>query len=91
MRLLLDTHTPISWLSTPPIAAKRGLISDPSNLVFVLTATTWEIAVKQALSRLPAPDYRESAATEGRLEPPPIQFDHALTFALLPAPTVRAH
>ena len=57
MRLLLDTHILLWWLSDDPslpIAAKAA-IADPDSQIFVSAATTWEIAIKQALGRLEFP------------------------------------
>jgi PIN domain nuclease of toxin-antitoxin system len=56
MRYLLDTHALLWWLfdddrlgSTP-----RGIISDPNNILFVSSASAWEIATKYRLGKLPA-------------------------------------
>lgn len=69
MRLLLDSHVLI-WLieGSPRISASASdAITAPDNEVFVSSATVWEIAIKQAKSKLPGdigvslarfPDYR---------------------------------
>ncbi len=55
MSLLLDTHTFLWWLSDdrrlsqPAFAA----ISDPAQGVFVSAATSWEIATKHRIGKLP--------------------------------------
>ena len=53
MRLLLDTHVAL-WavVDDPrlPVSAAE-LIADPTNEVFVSTASLWEIAIKHALAR----------------------------------------
>jgi len=58
VRLLLDTHILLWWLSDdqqlPPAA--RGAISSPDNEVMVSAAAVWEIAIKKAVGRLEAPD-----------------------------------
>ena len=58
MRLLLDAHTLLWWLADDATLAPeaRSLISDPENDVLVSAATVWEIALKQALGKLDAPD-----------------------------------
>ncbi|TMB08838.1 MAG: type II toxin-antitoxin system VapC family toxin, partial [Deltaproteobacteria bacterium] len=57
MRLLLDTVT-FLWLVAEPDALgprAREAIVDPGNEVFLSAVSTWEIAVKHALGRLPLP------------------------------------
>ena len=55
MRLLLDTHAFLWWLTadqalTP--AANRA-IADRGNEVFVSAASAWEIATKHRIGKLP--------------------------------------
>ena len=58
MRLLLDAHALLWWLADDPTLAPhaRSLIADGENDVLVSAATVWEIARKQALGKLDAPD-----------------------------------
>lgn len=61
MKLLLDTCTFI-WITTdsPELSARaRELFSDPANDVFLSSVSVWEIAVKNALGRLPLPQSPE--------------------------------
>jgi PIN domain nuclease of toxin-antitoxin system len=61
VRLLLDTCT-FLWLSTGDEAlSTRALdwITDPENEVFLSAVSTWEIAVKHRLGRLPLPEAPE--------------------------------
>ena len=53
MRLLLDTHIAVWAIADAPrLSSKaRDLIADPSNIVFVSTASLWEIAIKHGLRR----------------------------------------
>ncbi|MGH7961828.1 MAG: type II toxin-antitoxin system VapC family toxin [Candidatus Binatia bacterium] len=58
MRLLLDTCT-FLWISADALDLSpyaRELFIDPSNAVYLSAASTWEVAVKYALRRLPLPD-----------------------------------
>lgn len=57
MRLLLDTHMLLWWLSDDDRlpANARMAISNPDTEIFVSAATVWEIAIKQALGRLDFP------------------------------------
>jgi PIN domain nuclease of toxin-antitoxin system len=55
MRLLLDTHALLWWLSGDPrlSAAATNAIATADNLVWVSAATAWEITRKNALGKLP--------------------------------------
>jgi PIN domain nuclease of toxin-antitoxin system len=48
MKLLLDTHAFLWWLSDPKLltAAAATAIGDPQNRVLVSVAVLWEIAIK---------------------------------------------
>lgn len=54
MRLLLDTHAYLWWLTDNPrlSGAARTAIADSGSLVHVSAASIWEIALKAALGRL---------------------------------------
>jgi PIN domain nuclease of toxin-antitoxin system len=57
MRLLLDTHIFLWYVSADPRLpiAFRDAIRDPSNQVFLSVASIWEAAIKYALGKLPLP------------------------------------
>ncbi len=58
MRLLLDTCT-FLWIITdaPRLSSRAGeLFYTPENEVYLSSVSTWEIAVKHALGRLPLPE-----------------------------------
>lgn len=58
MKLLLDTCT-FLWIAGQPNALSeqaRSLFKDPEHEVYLSTASTWEIATKYALGRLPLPE-----------------------------------
>ena len=54
MRLLLDTHVLLWWLSDDRKLAKnaRDIIANSNNDVLVSSASVWEVAIKAALGRL---------------------------------------
>jgi len=54
VRLLLDTHTLLWWLTDDERLSPhaRTLIADESNEVFVSAASAWEIATKQRIGKL---------------------------------------
>ncbi len=58
MKILLDTCT-FLWIITDAAdlsTTARQLFADPGNEVFLSSVSTWEIAVKHALGRLPLPE-----------------------------------
>jgi PIN domain nuclease of toxin-antitoxin system len=56
MRLLLDTHTVLWFLSANDRLgdAATALVTNPENDVFVSVATLWEITVKRRIGKLDA-------------------------------------
>ena len=57
MRILLDTCAFLWIIADAPELSKRAreLFPDPANEVFLSAVSTWEIAIKHALGRLPLP------------------------------------
>jgi PIN domain nuclease of toxin-antitoxin system len=58
MRLLLDTHVFLWYISADPQlpAAFRDAIRDPANTVYLSVASVWEAVIKYALGKLPLPE-----------------------------------
>lgn len=89
MRLLLDTQI-FLWLQLTPerLGAHRETVEDHANESLVSAATSWEIAIKYALGRLPLPErpesYVPSRIREVGATPLPIDHSHALAVASLP-------
>ena len=56
MRLVLDTHALLWWLSDDPKLGNRArnLIADPANDILVSVVSLWEILVKVRASKLVA-------------------------------------
>ena len=54
MKLLLDTHAFLWWVTDDPNLSEsaRAAIADESNSVFVSAATAWEISTKHRLGKL---------------------------------------
>ena len=55
MRVLLDTHALLWWLSDDAALPRtaRKIIADTKNTVLVSAASAWEIAIKVRLGKLP--------------------------------------
>ena len=88
MRLLLDTHVLLWWLSDDRKLAKnaRNIIANSSNDVLVSSASVWEVAIKAALGRIEIElDDLEDAIIRNGFRPLPIGFRHAVTAGRLPA------
>lgn len=57
MKLLLDTHCWLWWLSEPQelTPSMQQAISNPENELFLSVASIWEIAIKVAIGKLTIP------------------------------------
>ena len=87
MNLLLDTHVLIWALENNPTLSEdaRSQIICGSNLVFVSSASIWEIGIKVKLGRLDVPDNLQQELRQHRFTPLSINHDHAELAAQLPA------
>lgn len=79
MRLLLDTHALLWWLTEPQILSGGAYeaIANPFSDVFVSPVSVWEIAVKRALGKLRAPDNLEASIKDQGFTPLSLTFFHA--------------
>jgi PIN domain nuclease of toxin-antitoxin system len=92
MRLLLDTHTLLWWLSEDsslPVSARK-LIANKNTDVLVSAASAWEIATKVCLGKLPialdlAHDFSAYLERE-RFETLAVSAEHGIRAGLLPGP-----
>ena len=92
MRLLLDTHTLLWWLSEDSslLALARKLIANKNHDVLVSAASAWEIATRVRLGKLPidvdlAHDFTAYLARE-RFETLAVSAEHGIRAGLLPGP-----
>jgi PIN domain nuclease of toxin-antitoxin system len=84
MRLLLDTHVILWWLTDDPRLAED--IKDRIDTevdVFVSGATMWEITIKQALGKIEPADLPEHVVNS-ELRELPITARHAIQAGRLP-------
>lgn len=90
MRLLLDTHALLWFLTGAPALSKaaQACIEDGANAVWVSPASYWEIAIKISLGkyRLPEPlaDFMERELGRNDLAILPITLRHAARVSTLP-------
>jgi PIN domain nuclease of toxin-antitoxin system len=90
MRILLDTHCWL-WMQVDPdrfSAASRRLIEDPGNELLLSAASSWEIAIKYHLGKLPLPEsptsYVPSRMQASGTAPLSVEHSHALQVGRLP-------
>jgi PIN domain nuclease of toxin-antitoxin system len=89
VRLLLDTHALLWWLTDNPRLSYRAEadISNPENKVFVSACVGYEIAYKQQRGRLPAlPESLPRRLLREGIDILPISMAHALAAAALRGP-----
>ncbi len=82
MRILLDTHALLWWLSGDNRLSDtaRAAIADESNDIFVSAASAWEVTTKHRLGKLPgagplAVDFTRELEAQG-FTPLPISVQH---------------
>ncbi|MFP4030526.1 MAG: type II toxin-antitoxin system VapC family toxin [Desulfococcaceae bacterium] len=90
MNLLVDTHAFLWWITDDPRLSEpaRALIGDSQNHLYWSAASSWEVAIKYKLGRLPLPDVPERFLSEelesNRVQPLPITDIHAFHAGQLP-------
>ena len=90
MRVLLDTHTFLWWISNDTRLSSRAreIISDGNNELLLSAASGWEIAIKVRLGRLQLPYEPERFIPEqlviNAIQSLPIKMSHALHTYSLP-------
>jgi len=90
VRLLLDTHC-FLWMQAAPgkfSRSARAIVEDTDNELLLSAASSWEIAVKFALGKLPLPmppdEYVPARMASSGTLGLPVEHAHALQVARLP-------
>lgn len=87
MKLLLDSHAFLWWLSEDPKLGPgaREAVADPTSTIHVSAATVWELSIKASLGKLDldGADLVEEIEQSDFLELP-MTARHALAAATLP-------
>ena len=90
MRVLLDTHTFLWWITDDASLSRRAreIIGDGNNVLFLSTASAWEIAIKVDLGILTLPGRPERFIPEqlalNAIDGLPVHLSHALHVYDLP-------
>jgi PIN domain nuclease of toxin-antitoxin system len=86
MQLLLDTHILIWWLDNSISLADKikNQISDIDNIVYVSSATIWEISIKQSIGKLKLPGDLLEGLEQCGFEELKINHKHASAAGQLP-------
>ncbi|HEY3726213.1 MAG TPA: type II toxin-antitoxin system VapC family toxin [Solirubrobacteraceae bacterium] len=86
MKLLLDTHAALWWLSGDERFSDHATqqLTDDRNQVMLSAAVVWEVAVKRSLGKLEAPPNFASTLLDGGAQPLHITLDHASAVEKLP-------
>ena len=90
MRILLDTHVWLWMLVSPDRIGEepRRALSDRGNELLLSAASSWEIAIKYRLGKLPLPEppdqFIPPRLTRDGIVPLPVEHHHAVAVAALP-------
>ena len=89
-RFLLDTHVWL-WLQTEPERVRQEVLErlrDPAQVLLLSAASSWEIALKHRLGKLPLPDapdrYVPDRMRRSGTTGLAVEHAHALAVAALP-------
>ena len=89
MTVLVDTHVWL-WMLTAPhrlALTARALVEDSQTMVLLSAVSSWEIAIKYTLGRLPLPEpperYVPERMHETGVSPLPVEHRHTLRVSAL--------
>jgi len=90
MKVLLDTHAFLWWITDDPKLSSRAreIISNIKNELFFSAASGWEISIKVQIGRLKLPDepqrFIHGQMRTNAIQSLPILMSHALHVSTLP-------
>lgn len=85
MKLLLDTHVLLWWLSAQRLSPKAtAAIASADSDVCVSAASVWEMSIKVALGKLEVPDDLSEQLEHHQFDVLPVDLAHALAVQSLP-------
>ncbi len=86
MRLLVDSHVLLWWLSADPSMSTEAYrqLRHPANDVLVSAVSSWELAIKQAKGKLSLPDRIEEIIAREAFISLPVTIRHGFAAGALP-------
>ena len=86
MKLLLDTHAALWWLSGDERFGETAArhLTDETNQVLLSAVVVWEVEIKRSLGKLEAPDDFASALLGAGAQALAISLDHVAAVEQLP-------
>jgi PIN domain nuclease of toxin-antitoxin system len=86
LKLLLDTHAALWWLSGDERFGEQAAqhLTDEKNQVLLSAAVVWEVAIKRSLGRLDAPEDLAPALLDAGVQALAVTVDHAAAVEHLP-------
>jgi PIN domain nuclease of toxin-antitoxin system len=86
VRLLLDTHAALWWLSDDDRFGGRATteLADDTNQVLLSAAVIWEVAIKRSLGKLDAPSDLGATLVGAGAVALPVTLEHAAAVGELP-------
>jgi PIN domain nuclease of toxin-antitoxin system len=86
LKLLLDTHAALWWLSGDERFGRSAAdqLTDETNQVLLSAVVVWEVAIKRSLGKLEAPQDLAPTLLGAGAQPLPITLDHAAAVEELP-------
>lgn len=83
MNYLLDTHVLLWWLTEPNNLSKKAqeIIMNKDNIIYVSSASVWEMAIKKSIGKLKLPHNLLSTITSEAFKFLPISPEEALGVA----------
>jgi PIN domain nuclease of toxin-antitoxin system len=87
LRLLLDTHAALRWLSADERFSPQAerVLTDATNQVLLSAADLWEVAIKRSLRKLRAPPDLAPTLLAAGVHALPVTPDHAAHVEQLPS------
>jgi PIN domain nuclease of toxin-antitoxin system len=86
VRLIIDTHAALWLLGEDKRLSSSAdqMLTDVSNEVLLSAAVVWEVAIKQSLGKLDAPDGFSALLMDAGAMPLPVTIEHAGAVGSLP-------